>query len=117
VAAMTAVICRWPGVPKMCAALALCSAMAVSAQPVGGFSAERAAAVDFKEAERRLKQAQLTRERGMQPLTREDVIDAGTRRLNENYARRQERLEHSLAAAERRYRETTVIMQALNSAR
>ena len=98
----------------MCAALVLCSAVAVSAQPVGGFSAKRAAAVDFKEAQRRLQQAQLTRERGMKPLTGE-VIDGGTRRLNENYTRRQARLERSLAAAERRYRETTAALQAFYS--
>ena len=92
--------------------MVLCSAMAVSAQPVGGFSGKRAAAVDYKEAERRLQQARLTRERGLKPLTGEYVIDGGTRRLNENYARRQARLERSLAAAERRHRETTVAMQA-----
>lgn len=114
-AAMSAVICRWPGVSKMCAALVLCSAMAVSAQPVSGFSAKRAAAVDFKEAQRSLQQAQLTRERGMKPLTGEDVIDGGTRRLNGKYTRRQARLERSLAAAERRYRETTAALQAFNS--
>jgi hypothetical protein len=96
----------------MCAALVLCSAVTVSAQPVGGFSAKRAAAVDFKESERRLQQARLTRERGMKPLTREHVIDGGTRRLNENYTRFQARLERSLAAAESRYRETTAALQA-----
>lgn len=115
VAAMSAVICRWPGVSKLCAAVVLCSAMAVSAQPIGGFSGKRAAAVDFKEAQRRLQQARLTRERGITPLTREHVSDGGARRLNENYTLRQARLERSLAAAEGRYRETTVALQAFNS--
>jgi hypothetical protein len=109
---MSDAICRWPGVSKICAAVFLCSAMAVSAQPVGGYSGKRAAAVDFKESERRLHQARLTRERGLEPLSGEYVIDGRTRRLNENYALRQARLERSLALAESRYRETKVALQA-----
>ena len=91
--------------------------MAVSAQPVGGFSGKRAAAVDLKEAERRLQQTRLTREHGRKPLTREHVIDGGARRLSEDYARRQARLERSLAAAEHRHHETTVALQAFNTQR
>ena len=101
----------------ICAAVVLGSAVPVSAQSLSGFSARRSAAVDVKEAERRLQQAQLTRQRGKLPLTAEQVNDGGTRRLNENYARRQARLERSLAAAERRHLETTVALQAFQSQR
>ncbi len=113
--AMGAATCRWPGVWKMCAAAVLCSAMTVSAQPVGVYFGKRAAAVDFKEAERRLHQARSIRERGRKPLAREQVIDGGKRGLSEGYARRQARLDHALTAAERRYRETTQALQAFRS--
>ena len=116
---MNAADCRWSriAVATFCAAAALCSAVPVSAQSLSGISAKRSATVDFKEAERRLQQAKLTRQRGKLPLAAEQVNDGGTRRLNENYARRQAGLERSLAAAERRHLETTVALQAFQSQR
>ena len=99
-------------IARSCVAMVLCCATAVFAQPLGGLSAKRAAAVDFKEAERRLQQARLTRERGAEPLMREQVVEGDKRQLSENYALRQAGLERSLAAAEHRYRETTVALQA-----
>jgi len=93
---------RLPGTAlSLCAAVFLCSATCVSAQTIykalddegratfsdqaparAAIAPRRGARVEMKEADRRLKQAQLQRKLGAEPLAGEFTRDAGTRTVN-----------------------------------
>lgn len=62
--------------------------------------------VEANEAERRLKQARLARERGAEPLSTERVRGAGARAVNHRYWQRQEKLRLEVEFALRRSNET-----------
>lgn len=67
-------------------------------------SPRRAAMVEANEAERRLGQARLKRERGAEPLPGEWVRSEGY--VNDRYWRRQEKLRREVEQALRRFNET-----------
>jgi len=75
---------------------------------IAGTSSPRAAAiVDAKEAARRLRQAQLVRDQGMEPLPGERAQHVKTGVVSERYLRRQEKLQLLVEQAQRRANETT----------
>ncbi len=75
---------------------------------IAGISSPRAAAiVDAKEAARRLRQAQLTRNQGMEPLPGEKAQHARDGVVSERYLRRQEKLRLLVEQAQRRANETS----------
>lgn len=70
---------------------------------IAGISSPRAAAaVDASEAARRLRQAQLKRQEGMEPMPGERTAGVP----NARYWRRQEKLRHLVDTAQRRQQET-----------
>lgn len=69
-------------------------------------SSRRAALIDAKEAARRLRQEQLNRERGWEPIAGEKVQGADASAVNHRYWRRQETLRRAVENAQRRARET-----------
>lgn len=70
-------------------------------------SSRRAALIDAKEAARRLRQEQLNRERGWEPIAGEKVQGADASAVNYRYWRRQETLRRAVENAQRRARETS----------
>ena len=66
----------------------------------------RGSRVDEMEADRRLKQAQLERKRGVEPRVGEFTPGAASRTLNYRYWRRQENLRLLVEQAQRRSSET-----------
>jgi len=66
----------------------------------------RAARIDAVEAARRLRQAQLEREQGAQPLPGEQAQGAGAGLVNDRYRQRQEKLRRAVEHAQRRLNET-----------
>ena len=110
---------------RICTAAFLCGATCVSAQTIykvldddgratfgdraparAAIAPRRGARVEVNEAARRLKQAQLQRKQGAEPLPGEFTRDAGTRTVNYRYWRRQEKLRIVVEQAQRRSRET-----------
>ena len=74
---------------------------------IAGTSSRRAAAiVDANEAARRLRQAQLKRKQGMEPMAGERAQGAQGGAVNVRYWRRQENLRLLVEQAQRRQRET-----------
>jgi len=74
---------------------------------IAGISSPRAAAiVDAKEAARRLRQAQMTRSEGIEPLPGEKAQHAKDGVVSERYLRRQEKLRLLVEQAQRRANET-----------
>ena len=109
---------------SICAAAFLCGAPCVSAQTIyrvlddegratfsdraparAAIAPRRGARVEMKEADRRLKQAQLQRKLGAEPLAGEFTRDAGTRTVNYRYWRRQEKLRQVVEQAQHRSNE------------
>ncbi len=75
---------------------------------IAGISSPRAAAiVDAKEAARRLRQAQMTRSEGIEPLPGEKAQHARDGVVSERYLRRQEKLRLLVEQAQRRANETS----------
>ena len=75
---------------------------------IAGISSPRAAAiVDAKEAARRLRQAQMTRSEGIEPLPGEKAQHAKDGVISERYLRRQEKLRLLVEQAQRRANETS----------
>jgi hypothetical protein len=72
-----------------------------------------AATIDFNEATRRLRQARDSRQEGMEPRAGDWADSAGASTMNRRYARRQQKLEREVMAAERRSHETSVVRSAL----
>ena len=75
-------------------------------------SSRRAAIVEANEAARRLAQARLTRERGVEPLPGEQARGTNARAVNQRYWRRQEKLRHEVEQALRRSNETRQSLHA-----
>lgn len=74
---------------------------------IAGISSPRAAAiVNAKEATRRLRQAQLTRDQGAEPLAGEKAQHARDGVVSARYLRRQEKLRVLVEQAQRRADET-----------
>ena len=70
---------------------------------ISGISSRRAAAlVDANEAARSLRQAQMKRRQGMEPMPGERVRGSGASTLNHRYWRRQEKLRQAVENAQRR---------------
>jgi hypothetical protein len=69
-------------------------------------SPRRAAMVEASEAERRLGQARVTRQRGIAPLPGEWARGEGLGAVNDRYWRRQEKLRRDVEQALRRFNET-----------
>ena len=67
--------------------------------------AQRAAAVNAAEAERRLAQAQLERQQGMEPLPSE-LVPGAPGQLSYRYWKRQEKLRLAVEQAQRRWNKT-----------
>jgi hypothetical protein len=75
---------------------------------IAGISSPRAAArVDAKEAARRLRQAQIARSEGIEPLPGERAQHAKTGVISERYWRRQQKLQLLVEQAQRRVNETS----------
>ena len=70
------------------------------------------AAIDAREAERRLQQARLKRDQGVTALPGEQPRGAASSALNERYWKRQEQLRLEVEAALRRVRETHQVLLA-----
>lgn len=67
-------------------------------------SSRNAAKVDANEAARRLRQTQLEREQGAEPLPRERTLEVGG--VSDRYRLRQEKLRQRVEQAQRRLNET-----------
>jgi hypothetical protein len=70
-------------------------------------SSRHAALIDANEAARRLRQAQLKRKQGVEPMAGENVHGSGASTLNHRYWRRQEKLRHAVENAQRRSGQTS----------
>jgi hypothetical protein len=102
----------------ICAAAFVCAATGASGQTVSALdvtaalesnsaiSSPSAAMVDAREAARRLGQARLEREQGVQALPRERPRGKGIHALNHRYWQRQEKMRRMVEQALRRSNET-----------
>jgi hypothetical protein len=75
-------------------------------------SRQQSVAIDAREAERRLQQARLNRERGVEPIPGEKDHGAGAQALKDRYYRRQEQLRREVEMALRRVNETQQMLLA-----
>jgi hypothetical protein len=73
---------------------------------------QRYAAIDAREAERRLQQARLKRDQGAEPLPGEQLRGTSPSVLNGRYWQRQEQLRREVEAALRRVQETHQVLLA-----
>ena len=75
-------------------------------------SRQQSAAIDAREAERRLQQARINRDRGLEPQPGEKLHGASAEALKERYWRRQEQLRREVEMALRRVNETQQMLLA-----
>ncbi len=83
-----------------------------TAAPVARRNRQHYAAIDAREAERRLNQARLSRDQGATPLPGEQAHGTTPSALNDRYWRRQEQLRREVEAALRRVQETHQVLAA-----